>query len=313
MTWIPHDRCGLWSVVCGLLVTGCAAPRYAIRQPPMPVETADVIEIEQTISAYQAKQFERKGATSLGIRDGTAGLRVQAVVERLSRVTERPHLNYRAVVYQDRDPNAAALADGRIYLSTGMLDYLASRGSREDELAVIIAHELAHTAAQHLIKRYQMLQQQNLLLTVLSAGAAAVTGDASGAVQEVGQLAVNVATLLGEVATSGYSQDQELEADQLGIRYVMKAGYDPQAALDLLRDFSRFDDPLPFLRTHPYMQTRLEHLERYLADTAALGSDPGVRPQELLRRRLLDAQRLYPKDSVSWHNLQRQLDALPSD
>jgi predicted Zn-dependent protease len=293
---------------------GCAAPRYAIRQSPMPIESSEVIEIEQTISAYQAKQFERKGATPLEIGNTPSGLRVQAVVERLSRVTERPHLSYQAVLYRDRDPNAAALADGRIYLSTGMLDYVASRGAREDELAVVIAHELAHTAAQHLIKRYQMLQQQNLLLTVLSAGTAAVTGDAGGTLQEVGRLAKNVAGLLSEVATSGYSQDQELEADQLGIRYILQAGYDPRAALDLLRDFSQFDDPLPFLRTHPYMQTRLEHLERYLADTAAAGPGPdGAGSHQALRQRLLDAQRLYPTGSVSRQNLQRQLDQLPAD
>ncbi|MBI3330829.1 MAG: M48 family metalloprotease, partial [Candidatus Omnitrophica bacterium] len=111
---------------------------------------------------------------------------------------------------------------------------------------------------------------------------------------------------------SGYSQEQELEADQLGIRYVSRAGFEPWAALDLLQDFSRFDYPWPFLRTHPYMSLRRDYLARYLAETRPVSdtifekvSDTGT-----ARKALQDAQRLYPKGSVSWQNLQRQLDAL---
>ena len=302
-----------------LLVAGCATPEYAVRQTPAPDESASAVAIERDISRTQGDEFDRDGGRPIG-DERLRNLPVQQTVDRLSRVTERPGLPYRAYLYVDQDPNAAALADGRVYLSTGMINYLASRGSRADELAFIVGHELAHTVAQHLVKRYQMLQRQQLLIALVSAGAAAATRNASEGVQHAGRLAVDAAGMLRDVANSGYSQEQELEADQLGIRYVIRAGFDPNAALALLDDFGRFDTPWPFLRTHPYIATRREYVRRYLEETVAwTRSQTTARAAPPPRgsggaderlRQLRQLQRSYPEGSVSWHNLQRQIDAL---
>ncbi|MBI4598269.1 MAG: M48 family metallopeptidase [Candidatus Omnitrophica bacterium] len=282
----------------------------------MPEESFDALEIERTISAIQAKEFTQQGASPIGPSEELARLPVQSIVDRLSHVTERPSLRYRAYVYRDQDPNAAALADGRIYLSTGMFQYLSSRGSRPDELAFIIGHELAHTVAQHLVKRYRYLQRQQLLIGLAEAGVAVATRGASEGAQGAGRLALDVASMLQQVAVSGYSQEQELEADQLGVRYVQRAGFDPQAALDVLNNFSRFDTPSLFLRTHPYSTVRAEYLARHLAESA-ISDQPSAISTPIIhektgeqRRRLLEAQKLYPKNSVSWKNLQQQLEAL---
>jgi len=172
-----------------------------------------------------------------------------------------------------------------------------------------------------------MLQRQQLILALVAAGASAATRNAGASAQQAGRLALDAASLLQDVHNSGYSQEQELEADQLGIQYVIRAGYDPSVALDLLTDFARFDNPWPFLRTHPYILTRREYLARYLADTGRLPSSAGAQPVEHAEttraavrderaeqtKRLQDAQRLYPPSSVSWTNLQRQIDALEAD
>ena len=300
---------------CALCV-GCGTPQYAIRPTPTPEESAEALQIEHAISAVQAREFIKQGARPIGAEEAIAQLRVQEIVDRLSPVTERPALRYRAYLYHDRDPNAAALADGRIYLSSGMLQYLGSRGSRPDELAFIVGHELAHTVAQHLVKRYRYLQQQQLLISLAEAGVAVATRGASETAQGAGRLALDVTSTLQEVAVSGYSQEQELEADQLGARYMMRAGFDPRAALALLQDFARFDTPSPFLRTHPYITVRQEYLARYLADTQTgdkrqAGSDRlPVNDADERRRSLSEAQKLYRKGSVSWNNLQRQRDEL---
>jgi predicted Zn-dependent protease len=280
----------------------------------MPEESAEALHIERAISAVQAKDFARQGARPIGREESLWGFDVQHVVEQLSAVTERPSLHYRAYLYEEKEPNAAALADGRIYISTGMLNYLASygsprpadndrRGGRVDELAFVLAHELAHTVAQHLVKRYRTLQQQQFFMALVAAGASAATQHAGSQAAQARQLALNAASLLRDVAISGYGQAQELEADQLGIRYVMKAGFDPRAALALLEDFSRFENPSPFLRTHPYVAQRQADLQRYL-------SEPGALPAADRIKALRDAQRLYPVGSVSWKNLQRQIDDL---
>jgi len=358
---LPANRSGLQLAACslaGCLLTGCATPQYAVRSVPIPEESSEALEIERTISAVQAEEFTKQGARPLGLNERAGGFVVQQVVDRLSRVTERPGLRYRASLYHDQDPNAAALADGRIYVSSGLLAYLSGRGpstplragSREDEpfdsasprsgrmpskveaeLAFILGHELAHTVAQHLVKRYRTLQRQELIFAVAAAGASAIT---RGGGERASRLALQAVSLAREAVTSNFSQEDELEADQLGIQYVIRAGYDPAAALDLLTDFARFDNPWPFLRTHPYILTRREYLMRYLADTgrlpagrqaqAGLPSSAGAQPvghAETTRaavrderaeqaKRLRDAQRLYPRGSISWTNLQRQIDAL---
>lgn len=321
-------------------------PQYAVKPTPTPEESAAAIQIERTISAAQAKEFEQQGARRIGREETLRGFAVQSVVDRLSQVTERPSLHYRAYLYGSNDPNAAALADGRIYLSTGLINYLASRGGRADEpfdssrppgvtrsgrmpseveaeLAFVLGHELAHTVAQHLVKRYRTLQQQQLLMTIVAAGASAVTRNAGPSAQQAGQLALDATSLLQDVANSGYSQEQELEADQLGIRYLIRAGFRPRAALDVLQDFERFDNPWPFLRTHPYAALRRQYLERYLNDENHPGAAPAVPEPPRVSERpptrhgasqrirdLRDAQKLYPVGSVSWQNLQRQIDAL---
>ncbi|HEX9779929.1 MAG TPA: M48 family metallopeptidase [bacterium] len=305
-----------------LACAGCATTQYAVRPTPVPVETPQARQIEESISAYQAEEFAKQGARAIRPGESIRGLAVQRVVERLAKVTERSSLPYQAYVYEEDDPNAAALADGRIYVSRGMLDYLTDRGPREDELAFVIAHELAHTTAQHLVQRYERLRQQQFVMTLVAAGAALATQNAASGAQQAGRLAVDLASLVNEVAISGYSQQQELEADQLGMRYLMRAGYDPHAALALLEDFTRFDSPMPFLRTHPYVQVRIEHLRRYLSEASpAAGPSaasflpaesraaPGSSDAEAIRR-LREVQQLYPAGSVSWNNLQRQIDAL---
>ena len=322
--------CSLQLVACSLLI-GCATPEYAIRPTPVPEESAEARDIERAVSAVQAEEFTRQGARPVGSTERLGGFVIQRVVDRLSHVSERPALRYRTFLYRDRDPNAAALADGRIYLSTGLLSYLSGRGpstslravvsehresdhgSREDELAFILGHELAHTVAQHLVKRYRTLQQQEAFLALISALTSAATRGAGEGVQQAGQLGLKAAALLRDVKNSGFSQEQELEADQVGIQYVRRAGYDPQAALDLLEDFARFDTPMPFLRTHPHIVERRAQLARYLGETggAVSGVADGERTDRL--RRLREAQRLYPPGSVSWTNLQRQIDALEKE
>ncbi len=323
--------------------TGCATtPQYGIRPTPTPVETSEAHQIEMEISRVQAAEFEKQGTYPLRTGESVQGFDVVSIALRLAKVTERPYLPYQVILYDDKDPNAAALADGRIYVSTGMLEYLKGRGSNPNELAFILGHELGHTVAQHVVQRYETLAQQQMLINALSAGAAAVTKDGSGGAQRT---VVTIASVLQQVSLSGHSQQQELEADQLGVRYVMRAGFDPLAALSLFEDFKRFDSPSGLLRTHPYSDLRREYVERYLIDIGVLSPPaapqeqpsaqnnpapprfqqapllvtPGVpmiipaapaNPRTARLKDLRDAQKLYPRDSISWKNLQQQIEEL---
>ena len=271
----------------------------------MPVESAQVHEFERQVSATQARDLERNGSRTVRPGERLWGFDIPGIVQRLSRVTERSWLHYTVRLIPDKDPNAAALADGRVYVTSGLLNYLASRGSRADELAFILGHELAHTNAQHLLQRYEYLQRQQMVAGLVDLGLAVATRGATGGAQTLSTLARDAVTVVNNLAVSGYSQQQELEADQLGMRYLLRAGYDPRAALEMVEDFKRFDQPTLFLRTHPVTELRAEYLRRYLQELK--GSAEPVQEQ---RRRLQDTQKLYPPGSVSWNNLQRQMDAL---
>ncbi len=294
-------------------IAGCATPQYAVRETPAPDESAWARQIELTISAAQASDLEQHGVRRIQAGESLFGFNIQQMVDGLSRVTERPSLSYRAFLIPDKDPNAAALADGRVYLTTGMLQYLASRGSRDSELAFILGHELAHTVAQHLVKRYQQLQHEQMMLSVVELGAAVATRNQGSQGQQLGGVVKDIAGLVTDVINSGYSQDQELEADQLGARYLIRAGYNPWTVLPFMQDFERFDVGGIFLRTHPDMATRAHYLERYLMESGAPSATPRAAARtdrEETRARLREAQKLYPVGSQSWKNLQQQLDAL---
>lgn len=301
---LHHVLLGGW---CVAALGGCAAPQYAIRSTPVPDESAGIVNLERTVSAHQAQELERHGARMIQPGEPLWGFDVTGTLDRVRRVTERPALPYRVFLLQDTDPNAVALADGRVYVTSGMLNYLASRGSIEDELAAVLSHELAHTVAQHLVKRYRQLQQQQVLLAVVGVGTAIVSQQGGA---QIGSLANDAASLIASVANSAYSQDQELEADQLGARYMTRAGYDPAAAVAVLRDFVRFAPGGIFLSTHPDSERRAQDLERFLSETAPASSAPSSVEQR--RERLQAAQQLYPVGSLSWQNLQRQLEMLDS-
>ena len=292
-----------WWLAGIALVTGCAMTQYAIRPTPVPDESSNVVALERQISTIQANQLEQKNTILDPAAAKAKGYDLTAIVERLVRVTERPGMFYRVYLLSDSDPNAAALADGRVYVTMGMIDYLAWRQAPEDELAFVIAHELAHTNAQHLVKLYRQLQWSGFLST--AAGTIAISalshGVSSGQVsvstaQPVYDVTMLLTNVIAQIHLSGYSQEQELEADQLGLRYLLRAGFEPEAAIRMVEDFQRFEVPGTFFSTHPYMARRAEDLKHFLDDARAnpalLGESDAKAAAALWRR---DARAQFKK------------------
>ncbi|WP_120075517.1 M48 family metalloprotease [Aurantiacibacter odishensis] len=117
--------------------------------------------------------------------------------------------------------NAFAVPGGYVYATRQLVNLM----NNEAELAAVLGHEVGHVAARHSARR-QQAAQRNQLLGLLGA----VIGGAVLGSPELGQLAQQGSQL----ATLRYSRSQELEADQLGIQYLNRAGYDPNAMATLL-------------------------------------------------------------------------------
>ncbi len=143
--------------------------------------------------------------------------------------------------------NAFAMPGGYVLLAAGLLKTLDS----EDELAFIVAHEIAHVARRHY---YQVVQRQRLAEQAAK-GLQAVSQDGDTA---------KLAQASGQVYARGLDKGAEFEADRLGVEIMTRAGYDPAAAFSVLEKLQRLkgDDPRAELlfSTHPSPAERLDML-----------------------------------------------------
>jgi len=190
-------------------------------------------------------------------RDRELEAYVQEVGMRLARVSHRPNLNYRYRVLNSSVPNAFALPGGYIVINRGLLVGLSS----EAEMAAVLGHETGHVTAKHSLAGYQRAMTANVLVT----GVVLATGGRAG-VQELSGI---TASLL----ENGFSRDQEREADWLGIDYMVKAGYNPEGAVQLQEYFYRQleggKNPMwaeGLFRTHPFSKERLDNARARIAE-----------------------------------------------
>jgi len=167
---------------------------------------------------------------------------VQELVERIGgRLAQPPEAAKRRFRYRVVEAplaNAYALPGGYVFITRPMMQ-LCSRD--EAELAVLLGHETAHVLCRHLAER-------KVVDTVLGA-------------LRTGGIAYK---LLG----SGYSQQQELEADRKGAELALEAGFEPSAPLRLLRKFESLDprasELAQYFSTHPGTGERIREMEEHL-------------------------------------------------
>ncbi len=200
---------------------------------------------EQASGREAAAQVERE----IGLLED-AGLEeyVAAIGARLAEHSPRQDVEYRFAIVEMPEVNAFALPGGYVYVSRGLL----ALANSEDELANVLAHEVAHVAARHHAQRQTRAAGVGAV-SVLGAILAGALG---------GSEAADAAAQIGQVAGSGliasYSRDQERESDRIGQRIAAQAGWDPTAMAEFLRSLEaetrlqRGETRQPgFLDTHP--------------------------------------------------------------
>jgi len=148
--------------------------------------------------------------------DRAAAGYVAVIGGRLAAASESPNLGFTFTLLDSPVVNAFALPGGFIYISRGLM----ALAEDEAELAGVLGHEIGHVVARHSAQR-----RSRALLAQLGAGLLGALGGGDTA-----QLAGTVAGLY----LRGYSRDQELEADMLGIRYLRRTGYDVDAMASFL-------------------------------------------------------------------------------
>ncbi len=190
--------------------------------------------------------------------DAEIGAYIANVGGRLSQHSEMPDLVWTFTVLNDAKINAFALPGGYVYITRGLL----SLASNEAEIAGVLSHEIGHVTARHTAQRYSSTMATSLGLQVLGA-----IGSAAGIPSAAG----NVVALGAQAALQSYSRDQELQSDMLGVRYMTRAGYSPDAMTSFfikLRAHQRIEGMMAgksdmaeqsnIMATHPRTVERIE-------------------------------------------------------
>ncbi len=200
----------------------------------------------------QIKQEERVST------DPAVNARIQRIGKRVAAAVGRdlPNAQWEFVVFDSDQINAFALPGGKIGFYTGLINLADS----DDEIAVVMGHEIAHVTSRHGAER----QSQAMLLGL--GGVALGMSMRNNEYRDLFMTAYGVGGTLGVLA---YSREHETEADEVGLRFAARAGYDPRAAVTFWTKMAERESggrPPRFLSTHPPSQERIANLRRLAAE-----------------------------------------------
>ncbi|MBL8017363.1 MAG: M48 family metalloprotease [Ignavibacteria bacterium] len=185
-------------------------------------------------------------------RDSKLQAYVDRVGGKLVQSTEAGKSPYRFEFHLLADANtvnAFALPGGQIFITYALL----SRLKNEDQLAGVLGHEIGHVINRHSAEH---IAKQELTEGLIQATDIA-TGDPS-----------MISRFIGNMVNMKYGREDELESDDYGVKYMIDAGYDPEAMIDvmkILKDASGGGNQPEFMSTHPSPDNRIEKLKEVIA------------------------------------------------
>lgn len=223
----------------------------------MPAGTSSSDEIAPRINTIQraSDQEHQRLLSAFGgeYRAPKARAALDEVVQRLAKAGEGQIGHYEITILNSPVVNAFALPNGRLYVTRGLL-VLANDTS---EIASVLAHEIAHVTAQHAVERAEKEAESALVSQVVSQ---VLKDPSQGAAVKAGS----------KLSLARFSRQQELTADQISVRNIARAGYDPYGASRFLATLGRNtafrnsgqnqsadDKRLDILSSHPQTPERI--------------------------------------------------------
>lgn len=212
---------------------------------------------------------------------------VTKVGKRVAATSHRPDLDYQFFIIDSPDINAMALPGGYVYVNRGLLTFMNS----EADLAAVLAHEIGHITARHAVQQ----QARGALANAAATVGGVVTAVATGSGYAGSQIS-QVASIWAQTGLSGFGREGELEADSLGAEYLLNAGYDPSAMIEVVtvlknqEDFNRRvqgnrGSYHGLFATHPRNDTRLQEA---IASVGRLGDNEIAEADDAEFRRHID-------------------------
>ncbi|HWE50570.1 MAG TPA: M48 family metallopeptidase, partial [Bryobacteraceae bacterium] len=194
-------------------------------------------------------------------------------------------------VIDSDDINAFTLPGGFIFINSGLVKLTGN----ESELAAALAHEIGHVAARHATRqatRNQLISMGTLPISIFGGWTGLIAGQTAS-------------RLVAPLASLKFSREFESEADLLGIQYLWKAGYDPNASIDLFETLQSTERRQPgsvirLFRTHPLTPDRIEKTQKNIDRLLPAMKEYVVNTSEYeeVRARLTAAQKTTTTDST---------------
>lgn len=255
--WRERLKLFVLFLCAGALVSGCAPTRHTregILSQELPLTVDDLAEIRS------GEENHQKVLAFYTVYENPAlNAYLNLIASTIAEVSTRPHLPYHVVVLDSPEVNIFGGPGGFIYMTRGILDFVQS----ESEIAGLIAHEIGHISHRDYAQiphesKIQLLYKGMLKGTELAKNSIGTYGSAAHyGVKFLGQAAPHISRRFGE--------DAEIVADDKGVSYLLKAGYDPRGFQKFVDRLSKIpmDDVVRFveyLNTHPPFQSRRDVL-----------------------------------------------------
>ncbi|WP_043647576.1 M48 family metallopeptidase [Chitinilyticum litopenaei] len=260
----------LLAVLCGLALSGCQSVKTtkggAVGAERSQNMSMLVSSAEVEAQANQTYQQILADAQARGIlnRDAKQTARIRAIANRLIPQTkvfrdDIQNWKWEVNLMTSKELNAWCAAGGKIMFYTGIIDTLKLT---DDEIAAIMGHEMAHALREHSRERASDAATQNLLFQTTSILTGGKYDNAIGLAQEGTKY----------FWTLPNSREHEAEADRIGVELAARAGYKPEAAVNVWRKMQQAtgSQPPEFTSTHPSAESRIADLTAQIAKVQPL-------------------------------------------
>ena len=214
---------GLSAFLFALTLGGCASidPFGGPPENPAPVALPSVPQTSGFDTPASAEHKRLVAQFGGEYRNETAAAYLNQVLAKLAASEEAPAQAYQVTILNTPVVNAFALPSGNLYVTRGLL----ALANDTSEVAAVMAHEIGHVTARHASQRAEREKTEALKTSVASAIQSRARGDEVMAD--------------GRLSLASFSRLQELEADQIGVRTIARAGYDPYGASRFLSSLGR--------------------------------------------------------------------------
>lgn len=249
-----------------ILALGVIAFKYFTAETAVNPETGQTVRValspEQEVQ-LGLQSYQQVLAESDVVQAGPEVDQVRRVAQRLAAATREGGKGFKweVSVVRSNEVNAFCLPGGKIVVYTGILPVTKT----DSGLAAVMGHEMAHATARHGAQR---LFQNDIAETAMQ-GAQQSIADLEPEKQQAIMTALGAGAKFGVILP--FSRDHESEADQMGVIYMARAGYDPREAVAFWKRMAEMSggQPPEFMSTHPAHGTRVQRLKEFMPKALA--------------------------------------------